>query len=250
MRLRENTVIATRDQKERRGEGLRVEEVYYSPFSTEILLFPGQLLQTADKACWGTSPAWEDSPWIYTAMNLWLKSSSYSSSWLNRSKPWGAKGAKREWSIFLKHKDPEHKQTLQAHSYKFPCYVKPLAIPMTYSWYIPQDNILDTLYMLSKTSESKHNNHWNNHYQANVLWTFLDLLYADFNLWSSEPWVSMVPLEIHLLNFTLKKHKTKTKQKARELSKSLNPRVPVQEEKKGQIGKLQRVETLRDLQNE
>lgn len=73
---------------------------------------------------------------------------------------------------------------------------------MVYSWYIPQDNILDILCMLSKTSESKHNNHWNNHFQDDVLWTFLDLLYGDFNLWSSEPWASMVPLEIHLYNLT------------------------------------------------
>lgn len=41
-----------------RGEGPRVEEVSYSPFSTEMLLFPGQQLQTAAKTCWGTSPAW------------------------------------------------------------------------------------------------------------------------------------------------------------------------------------------------
>lgn len=71
-----------------------------------------------------------------------------------------------------------------------------------------------------------------------MLWTFLDLLYGDLNLWSSETWVSMVPLEIDLCNLTLKKKRKKQKlktKKARELSKGLNLRVPVQEVKRSRL---------------
>ena len=62
-----------------------------------------------------------------------------------------------------------------------------------------------------------------------MLCTFLDLLYGGFKLWSSEPWVSMATFKIGLRKLTLKK-----KKKAKELSKALNSRVHVQEEKGGQ----------------
>lgn len=154
-------------------------------------------------------------------MNLWLKSSSYSSSWLIRSKPLGAKGAIRQWSIFLKHKDPEHKQTLQAHSYKFPCFVKPSAIPMIYSWYITQDNIWDILCVLFKTSENKHNNHWHHHYQADVLWTFLDPLYCVSNLNGlHSPWYPWFPWKYIYVILLLKTQNNKKQRKQESCQKA------------------------------
>lgn len=58
-----------------------------------------------------------------------------------------------------------------------------------------------------------------------MLCNFLNLLYGGFNFWSSAPCMSMAPLGNRSMKFNL------TKRKARELSKGIKSRGPVQEEK-------------------
>lgn len=69
MRLREELCHPKSEGKER---GRTQSGVYYSPFSIKILLFPGQRLQTAAQACWGTSPT-RARDWSQHGFNLpWI----------------------------------------------------------------------------------------------------------------------------------------------------------------------------------